>query len=103
MLRDQTRPDFVIYTGNDLAIDMVMYGSDYLLGLSAFGPDYFKQRDRAWQQQDERFYEINDCCSMWACWLFATGARVSTFDGTIALLAWFDQHAAHPSTISESA
>ncbi|NBR42206.1 MAG: dihydrodipicolinate synthase family protein, partial [Verrucomicrobia bacterium] len=26
-LRDQTRPDFRVYTGNDLAIDMVMYGS----------------------------------------------------------------------------
>ena len=30
--RDKLRPDFRVYTGNDLAIDMVMYGSDYLLG-----------------------------------------------------------------------
>jgi len=37
-LRDRVRPEFKIYTGNDLAIDMVMYGSDYLLGLSAFAP-----------------------------------------------------------------
>ncbi len=35
-LRDRHRPDFRVYTGNDLAIDMVFYGSDYLLGLSAF-------------------------------------------------------------------
>ena len=33
------RPDFLVLTGNDLAIDMVMYGSDYLLGLSTFAPD----------------------------------------------------------------
>ena len=39
-------PDFKVYTGNDLAIDMVMYGSDYLLGLSTFAPDLFASRDR---------------------------------------------------------
>ena len=37
-LRDEVRPDFQVLTGNDLAIDMVMYGSDYLLGLSTFAP-----------------------------------------------------------------
>ena len=37
-LRDARRPDFRIYTGNDLAVDLVMYSSDYLLGLSAFHP-----------------------------------------------------------------
>ena len=37
-LRDRVRPDFTVFTGNDLAIDMVMYGSDYLLGLSTFAP-----------------------------------------------------------------
>ena len=31
-LRDAKRPGFRVLTGNDLAIDMVMYGSDYLLG-----------------------------------------------------------------------
>ncbi len=35
------RPDFKVLTGNDLAIDMVIYGSDYLLGLSTFAPDAF--------------------------------------------------------------
>ena len=40
-LRDAERPDFLVLTGNDLAIDMVMYGSDYLLGLSTFAPDLF--------------------------------------------------------------
>jgi dihydrodipicolinate synthase/N-acetylneuraminate lyase len=59
-LRDQTRPDFRVYTGNDLAIDMVMYGSDYLLGLSTFAPEAFALRDKAWEKGEVSFYEIND-------------------------------------------
>ena len=59
-LRDATRPDFRVYTGNDLAIDMVMYGSDYLLGLSTFAPEAFALRDKAWENGDASFYEIND-------------------------------------------
>ncbi len=60
-LRDeQLSPDFRVFTGNDLAIDMVMYGSDYLLGLSTFAPDIFALRDRFWETGDPAFYEIND-------------------------------------------
>lgn len=59
-LRDQIRPDFRVLTGNDLAIDMVCYGSDYLLGLSAFAPDAFAERDRRWASGDASFYELND-------------------------------------------
>jgi dihydrodipicolinate synthase/N-acetylneuraminate lyase len=59
-LRDEQRPDFMILTGNDLAIDMVIYGSDYLLGLSTFAPDAFALRDSFWLNGDPRFYELND-------------------------------------------
>ena len=59
-LRDQHRPDFKVLTGNDLAIDMVMYGSDYLLGLSTFAPDLFAKRDAMWEAGDPGFYELND-------------------------------------------
>lgn len=59
-LRDRRRPDFAVLTGNDLAIDMVMYGSDYLLGLSTFAPQAFAVRDRLWATGDARFYELND-------------------------------------------
>ncbi len=45
--RDRRRPDFRIYTGNDLAIDMVAFGSDYLLGLATFAPESFAERDAA--------------------------------------------------------
>ena len=60
VLRDSIRPDFRVYTGNDLAIDMVMYGSDYLLGLSTFAPDVFARRDAAWAAADPAFHELND-------------------------------------------
>jgi dihydrodipicolinate synthase/N-acetylneuraminate lyase len=59
-LRDERRPDFMVFTGNDLAIDMVMYGSDYLLGLSTFAPDLFAKRDALWEAGDPAFYELND-------------------------------------------
>lgn len=59
-LRDRTRPDWKVYTGNDLAIDMVMYGSDYLLGISTFDPEAFALRDRWWAAGDARFLELND-------------------------------------------
>jgi hypothetical protein len=60
VLRNETRPDFMVFTGNDLAIDMVMYGSDYLLGLSTFAPDAFAVRDKMWETGDPRFHELND-------------------------------------------
>ena len=59
-LRDEHRLEFMVLTGNDLAIDMVMYGSDYLLGLSTFAPAEFAARDRMWAAGDARFYELND-------------------------------------------
>jgi dihydrodipicolinate synthase/N-acetylneuraminate lyase len=59
-LRDHHRPGFKVYTGNDLAIDMVFYGSDYLLGLSAFHVEAFAARDRLWRAGDPRAFMVND-------------------------------------------
>jgi hypothetical protein len=58
-LRDADRPEFHVFTGNDLAIDMVMYGSDYLLGLSTFAPEEFARRDAEWAAGDPGFQELN--------------------------------------------
>jgi dihydrodipicolinate synthase/N-acetylneuraminate lyase len=58
--RDRLRPDFRIYTGNDLAIDMVLYGSDYLLGLATFAPEAFARRDAALAHGDIAFLALND-------------------------------------------
>src|SRR5437870_8144763 len=59
-LRDAQRPDFRIYTGNDLGIDMVEYGSDYLLGLATLAPEKFTERDRLWAEGDPAYYEVAD-------------------------------------------
>ena len=59
-LRDRVRPDFAIYTGNDLGIDMVEYGSDYLLGLATFCPEQFAERDRLWVAGDPAYFERSD-------------------------------------------
>ena len=59
-LRDAHRPDFRIYTGNDLGIDMIEYGSDYLLGLATFAPEKFAERDRLWETGDPTYYALSD-------------------------------------------
>ena len=59
-LRDRLRPEFHVFTGNDLAIDMVRYGSDWLLGLSTAWPEAFALRDRWWAAGDSRFDELDD-------------------------------------------
>ncbi|MCZ7536574.1 MAG: dihydrodipicolinate synthase family protein [Acidimicrobiia bacterium] len=57
--RAALRPEWRVYTGNDLAIDMVLDGSDYLLGLSTFAPQVFAERDRALANDDVEFLSIN--------------------------------------------
>jgi dihydrodipicolinate synthase/N-acetylneuraminate lyase len=59
-VRNRVRPEFHVFTGNDLAIDMVRYGSDWLLGLSTAVPEAFAQRDRWWAAGDSRFDELDD-------------------------------------------
>ncbi len=59
-LRDAHRPDFRIYTGNDLGISMIEYGSDYLLGLATFAPERFAERDRLWETGDPAYYALAD-------------------------------------------
>ena len=97
-LRNAHRPDFKIYTGNDLAIDMVIYGSDYLLGLSTFAPDAFALRDRCWQTADPRFYPLNDLLQYLGC--FAFRAPVPAYKHSAAqfhkLRGWLKCSATHP-------
>jgi len=59
-LRNTIRPDFRVYTGNDLAIDLIQWGSDYLLGLSAFHVDAFARRDQWFAAGDPRWHTVND-------------------------------------------
>src|SRR5437660_11682712 len=59
-LRDAHRPDFRIYTGNYLGINMIEYGSDYLLGLATFAPEKFAERDRLWEAGDPAYFALSD-------------------------------------------
>jgi dihydrodipicolinate synthase/N-acetylneuraminate lyase len=103
-LREKIRPDFKIYTGNDLAIDMVMYGSDYLLGLSTFAPDYFAARDAYWLGGDPRFYELNDVLQYLG--QFAFRAPTSAYKHSAAqflkLRGWIESDAPHPAAPKRS-
>lgn len=97
-LRDAQRPDFKVYTGNDLAIDMVMYGSDYLLGLSTFAPDLFARRDQMWQAGDSAFYALNDLLQYLG--FFAFRPPVPNYKHSAAqflrLRGWIASDAPHP-------
>jgi dihydrodipicolinate synthase/N-acetylneuraminate lyase len=59
-LRDRARPAWRVYTGNDLGIDLVACGSDYLLGLATFAPERFAERDAALAAGDVAFLARND-------------------------------------------
>jgi dihydrodipicolinate synthase/N-acetylneuraminate lyase len=97
-LRDARRPDFMVLTGNDLGIDMVMYGSDYLLGLSTFAPEEFALRDRYWLDGDSRFYELNDLLQYLG--FFAFRPPVPAYKHSAAqflhLRRWIPSDRAHP-------
>jgi dihydrodipicolinate synthase/N-acetylneuraminate lyase len=97
-LRDKHRPDFKVFTGNDLAIDMVMYGSDYLLGLSTFAPDLFARRDAMWAAGDPRFYELNDLLQYLG--FFAFRPSVPAYKHSAAqflhLRGWIKSNQTHP-------
>jgi dihydrodipicolinate synthase/N-acetylneuraminate lyase len=98
VLRDRIRPDFAVFTGNDLAIDMVMYGSDYLLGLSSFAPDHFARRDALWAAGDPAFHELNDLLQYLGHLAFrppVPGYRHSAAQ-FLHLRGWLDHDAAAP-------
>jgi dihydrodipicolinate synthase/N-acetylneuraminate lyase len=97
-LRDERAPDFKVFTGNDLAIDMVKYGSDYLLGLSTFAPDLFAVRDRLWAEEDDAFYALNDLLQYLG--FFAFREPVPAYKHSAAqfleLRGWIDSATPHP-------
>ncbi|MEL6150613.1 MAG: dihydrodipicolinate synthase family protein [Chloroflexota bacterium] len=97
VLRDETRPDFKVFTGNDLAIDMVMYGSDYLLGLSTFAPDLFAKRDAMWESGDPAFYELNDLLQYLGFFVFRPPVPAYKHSAAqfLKLRGWIDSNNPH--------
>ncbi len=98
LLRDRVRPEFKVLTGNDLAIDMVMYGSDYLLGLSTFAPDLFARRDRYWERGDPAFYEFNDRLQYLGCFAFREPVPAYKHSAAmfLKLRGWLGSDRVHP-------
>lgn len=98
VIRNEQRPEFKVLTGNDLAIDMVMYGSDYLLGLSTFAPDLFARRDRFWLDGDPRFYELNDVLQYLGFFAFRepTSAYKHSAAMFLKMRGWIPCDATHP-------
>ena len=101
-LRDAKRPDFVVYTGNDFAIDMVMYGSDYLLGLSTFAPDLFAKRDALWEAGDPGFYELNDQLQYLGMFAFRTPGPGYKHNAAqfLKLRGWITSDRPHPKSVA---
>lgn len=100
-IRDLQRPDFRLLTGNDFAIDMVMYGSDYLLGLSTFAPELFALRDRYWAEGDARFHELNDQLQYLGRFTFrrpSAGYKHSAAQ-FLKLRGWISSDRTHPSSV----
>ena len=97
-LRDAERPDFRVYTGNDLAIDMIAYGSDYLLGLSCFAPDAFAKRDGLWAAGDARWVELNDVIQHLGFLAFRDPVPAYKHSAAMFLQArgWIPHDATHP-------
>jgi len=96
--RDAARPDYRLYTGNDLAIDLVAAGSDYLLGLATFAPGCFALRDAALAAGDVAFLARNDALQH----LGNVGFRapIPAYKHAAAqflhIVGWLDHDAVHP-------
>lgn len=104
-LRNRMRPEFMVLTGNDLAIDMVMYGSDYLLGLSTFAPDLFARRDALWEQGDAAFFELNDLLQYLGHFAFRPPVPAYKHSAAmfLKLRGWINADKTHPASRQRSA
>ncbi|MEO1992871.1 MAG: dihydrodipicolinate synthase family protein [Pirellulales bacterium] len=100
VVRNQIRPEFHVFTGNDLAIDMVRYGSDWLLGLSTAFPEAFAQRDAWWACGDCRFDELDD--ALQALGDFAFRPPVPAYKHSMAMALLIRGHLGSDETHPES-
>lgn len=97
-LRDERRPDFLVLTGNDLAIDMVRWGSDYLLGLSTLAPQAFATRDRLWAAGDAGALELDDALQALGAVAFRDPVPAYRHDAALVWRhrGWSSTAAVHP-------
>jgi hypothetical protein len=79
---------------------MVIYGSDYLLGLSTFAPDLFATRDRLWQSGDSAFYELNDALQYLGNFAFRSPVPAYKHSAAqfLKLRGWLTSDLTHPAS-----
>jgi len=53
------RPDFRLISLNERAVDLAIYGSDYVLFGAGMAPELFARRDALWADGDREFYDLN--------------------------------------------
>lgn len=102
--RDARRPEFRLYSGHELAIDMPAYGSDYLLAGAGLLPEAFRLRDRLWTAGDARVTDLNDalqyvCSVVHRAPLAAArhaGALVLALRGAVTRPSWHPASARRP-------
>lgn len=100
-LRDAVRPDFTVYSGNDLAMDMIEYGSDYLLGLSTFAPEAFAARDKAWFEGEPEYLDLRDALQYLGWVAFRDPVPGYKHSAAIFLHAtgWLESSTTHPAAV----
>lgn len=84
-VRDRVRPEFWVLTGNDRAIDLVGWGSDYLLGLSTFAPAEFALRDRLLEAGDPAWLEVDDALQAIGSFAFRDPVPAYRHDAALVL------------------
>ena len=84
---------------------MVIYGSDYLLGLSTFAPDLFARRDWMWLAGDPGFYELNDLLQYLGFLAFRPPVPAYKHSAAqfLKLRGWIDCDDTHPDSPSRPA
>lgn len=100
-LRDAVRPDFTVYSGNDLAMDTIEYGSDYLLGLSTLAPEAFAARDEAWYEGSAQYLELRDALQYLGWVAFRDPVPGYKHSAAIFLHAtgWLESSKTHPAAL----
>jgi hypothetical protein len=77
-----------------------MYGSDYLLGLAAFAPDVFGERDALWAAGDRRFFAVNDVLQYLGHFAFRPPVPAYRHDAAMFLhrRGWIATDRTHPAS-----
>jgi hypothetical protein len=97
-MRDDVRPDFQVFSANDLAVDQVTFGADHALDLSAAVPDLVGDRDEMWATEDPGVVELHDALQALATLVFRPPVAASrhSLARVLQLRGWLPHDRIHP-------